>query len=55
LSIKNKSEIEKFMSVPVPAETPEVRKKHIAKVISYTLIPDYVFEKPLRKDGHKRT
>ncbi|MHA1269825.1 MAG: RuBisCO large subunit C-terminal-like domain-containing protein [Candidatus Helarchaeota archaeon] len=41
--------------VPVPAETPEVRRKHIAKVISYTQIPDYEFERPGRKEEPKRT
>ncbi|MHA1232439.1 MAG: ribulose 1,5-bisphosphate carboxylase, partial [Candidatus Helarchaeota archaeon] len=41
--------------VPVPAETPEVRRKHVAKVISYTQIPDYEFERPGRKEEPKRT
>ncbi|MBD3228327.1 MAG: ribulose 1,5-bisphosphate carboxylase [Candidatus Lokiarchaeota archaeon] len=39
---------------PVPAETPEVRRKHVAKVISYTQIPDYEYERPGRRDEPKR-
>ncbi|MHA1376817.1 MAG: RuBisCO large subunit C-terminal-like domain-containing protein [Candidatus Helarchaeota archaeon] len=39
---------------PVPAETPEVRKKHVARVIWYTQIPDYEFERPGKKEEPKR-
>jgi 2,3-diketo-5-methylthiopentyl-1-phosphate enolase len=40
---------------PVPMETDEVRRKHVAKVISYTQIPDYEFERPSTKEEPKRT
>lgn len=33
--------------VPVPRETPEVKRKHIAKVIGVYEIPDYEFEIPM--------
>jgi len=41
--------------VPVPMETPEVRRRHVAKVVSFTQIPDYEFERPGRKEEPKRT
>jgi len=40
---------------PVPYETAEVRRKHVGKVISYTQIPDYEFERPGKKIEPKRT
>ena len=40
---------------PVPYETPEVRRKHVGKVISYTQLPDYEFERPGKKEEPKRT
>lgn len=41
--------------IPVPMETPEVRKKHVAKVIGYSQYPDYEFERPSTKEEPKRT
>ncbi|NVM55624.1 MAG: ribulose 1,5-bisphosphate carboxylase [Candidatus Helarchaeota archaeon] len=35
--------------VAVPGETPEVRKRHVAKVISISQLPDYEFERPSPK------
>jgi len=32
--------------VPVPGETPEVKRRHLAKVIGVYEIPDYEFEVP---------
>ncbi len=40
---------------PVPAETPEVRKKHVARVLWATQLPDYEFERPGKKEEPKRT
>ncbi|MHA1145841.1 MAG: RuBisCO large subunit C-terminal-like domain-containing protein [Candidatus Helarchaeota archaeon] len=39
---------------PVPYETAEVRRKHVAKVISYTQLPDYEYERPSPKQEPKR-
>ncbi len=39
--------------VPVPGETPEVKRKHIAKVIGVYEIPDYEFEIPKDVNNEK--
>ncbi|MHA1131638.1 MAG: hypothetical protein ACTSQQ_12625, partial [Candidatus Helarchaeota archaeon] len=41
--------------VAVPGETPEVRRRHVAKVLSVTQIPDYEHERPGPKEEPYRT
>ncbi|TFG04476.1 MAG: ribulose 1,5-bisphosphate carboxylase [Promethearchaeota archaeon] len=41
--------------VCVPGETPEVRRRHVAKVLSVSQIPDYEFERPGPKEEPYRT
>ncbi|MHA1650155.1 MAG: RuBisCO large subunit C-terminal-like domain-containing protein [Candidatus Helarchaeota archaeon] len=39
---------------PVPGETPEVRKRHVAKVVSLSQLPDYEHERPSPKEEKYR-
>ncbi|MHA1266694.1 MAG: RuBisCO large subunit C-terminal-like domain-containing protein [Candidatus Helarchaeota archaeon] len=41
--------------VAVPGETPEVRRRHVAKVLSISQIPDYEHERPSPKQEPYRT